>query len=258
MLKFSHEKRLSNNSAISMFENNNRNNDNNNNDNGPIRLRPLSISSVLLLVLFLSISFPESSSFGWFPRTRSVSQNMNIIGWKRCTGSRCSMTLNDDDDNNDEGEEKRKEKNIATSTKGMDKVVVVQTGCGCCHGRDITKASIRACRDAIEYNSIKIRTIIPGGYDAMRIHVQIGVPNLPSETTTNTTRTSSSSSVPLLDLDAIAAEFPYGQLIQPIDVVMGGGLLASNGMYIAGTSGQAKDDLTLAVACVTIGYNEKK
>jgi len=42
--------------------------------------------------------------------------------------------------------------------KGMDKVVMVQTGFGCCHGRDATKASIRAVRDAIDSNSVKVRT----------------------------------------------------------------------------------------------------
>jgi hypothetical protein len=53
--------------------------------------------------------------------------------------------------------------NSTNITKGMDRVAVVHTGLGCCHGRNATKAAIRAIRDAIDYNSVKIRTIIPGG-----------------------------------------------------------------------------------------------
>ena len=120
----------------------------------------------------------------------------------------------------------------------MDKVVVVQIGCGCCHGRNPTKAAVRACRDAIDYNSIKIRTIIPGGYDSMKIHVQIGVPQLVEND---------------IDLDEIAREFPYGTLL-PI-VVEAGGLLGSNTARLPGT-GEAKEDMTVAIACVTIGYDD--
>ena len=56
-----------------------------------------------------------------------------------------------------------------------------------------------------------------------------------------------------VDLQAVANEFPYGELL-PI-VVERGGLLASNGVNLAGT-GKPKEDMTLAVACVTIGYCE--
>lgn len=133
-----------------------------------------------------------------------------------------------------------------TTTKGMDKVVVVQTGCGCCHGRNVTKAAIRACRDAIEYNSVKIRTIIPGGYEAMKMHVQLGVPDI----NINGNDDGINNSV---DFEAVAKEFPYGTLL-PI-VVERGGLLASNGVKLAGT-GESKEDMTLAVACVTIGYDD--
>jgi hypothetical protein len=54
----------------------------------------------------------------------------------------------------------------------MGQVALVELGSGCCHGADATKAAIRACNDAIEWNSVKVRTIIPGGYDAMKLHVQ--------------------------------------------------------------------------------------
>lgn len=122
-------------------------------------------------------------------------------------------------------------------TKGMDYVVVVQTGFGCCHGRNPTKAAVRACQNAIDTNSVKIKTIIPGGYDAMKIHIQLGVPEGIGE----------------VNVGAIQAEFPYGTVL-PIEVQQGG-MLASNGIWQAGMA-EPKDDMTLAVVCVTIGYDE--
>jgi len=45
------------------------------------------------------------------------------------------------------------------------------------HGQDVTKAAVRAARNAIEFNSIpSIRKIIPGGYDAMKLDVILAVP----------------------------------------------------------------------------------
>ena len=45
------------------------------------------------------------------------------------------------------------------------------------HGQDATKACVRACRNAIEFNSLPaMRKLIPGGYEGMRLHVQLGVP----------------------------------------------------------------------------------
>ncbi len=126
-----------------------------------------------------------------------------------------------------------------SSTKGMDRVVIVQAGFGCCHGRNPTKAAVRACCNAIDSNSVKIRTIIPGGYEAMKIHIQIGVPD----------------GIGNVDVGAIQAEFPYGSLL-PIEVISGG-MLASNGIWQPGVA-EPKDDMTLAVACVTIGYDEPR
>ena len=96
-----------------------------------------------------------------------------------------------------------------STSKGMAKVALVELGSGCCHNTNSTKAAIRACNDAIEWNSVKVTTIIPGGYDALRLHVQIGVPS--PET---------------VDMDAVARCFPYGQLL-PV-AVEEGGLLGSS------------------------------
>ena len=119
--------------------------------------------------------------------------------------------------------------------KGMDRVCLVELGSGCCHGSNSTKAAIRACNDAIEWNSVKVRNIIPGSYDAMILHVQLGVPS--PET---------------VDVEMVASCFPYGKL-QPI-LVTRGGMLASS------REGLPDDEpnaglMTIACACVTVGYN---
>ena len=85
---------------------------------------------------------------------------------------------------------------VAPTSKGMTHVALVELGSGCCHGGNVTKAAIRACNNAIEWNSVKVRTIIPGSYDAMRLHVHLAVP-APEE----------------LDLDAVSDCFPYGNLL---------------------------------------------
>ena len=39
------------------------------------------------------------------------------------------------------------------------------------------RACVRACRNAIEFNSLPaIKKIVPGGYEAMRLHVKVGTP----------------------------------------------------------------------------------
>ena len=101
-----------------------------------------------------------------------------------------------------------------STSKGMAKVALVELGSGCCHGANSTKAAIRACNDAIEWNSVKVTNIIPGGYDAMRLHVQIAVP-----------------SPATVDVDAVARCFPYGQLL-PV-AVEEGGLLGSSRAGVA-------------------------
>jgi hypothetical protein len=138
----------------------------------------------------------------------------------------------------------------------MDRVAVVQTGLGCCHGRNVTKAAIRAIRDAIDYNSVKIRTIIPGGYDNLKIHLQLGVPsliNVLDEEADDSYNRASCGDGMALDTKAIMEEFPYGTVVMPLDIRTGG-LLASNGVKLAGT-GVPKEDMTLVVACVSIGYD---
>jgi uncharacterized protein (TIGR02058 family) len=125
----------------------------------------------------------------------------------------------------------------SAASLGMQQVLFVECGFGCDqHGQNATKAVVRACRSAIEFNSIpSIGKIVPGGYDNMKLHLQIGVPGPASQ----------------IDLTAVAAIFPYGQILSiQIDH---GGLLAHSGIALP-AMGDTNDDMIIAVACVTVGY----
>ena len=51
----------------------------------------------------------------------------------------------------------------------LSKVLIVESGFGCDqHGQSSTKAAVRACRNAIEFNSLPgLRDVIPGGKENM-------------------------------------------------------------------------------------------
>ena len=81
-----------------------------------------------------------------------------------------------------------------------------------------------------------MRQLIPGGYERMRLHVQLGVP--PAYINDS------------IDLEKVRAVFPYGQL--KIDVEPGG-LLADSGIALP-AMGDKNSDMIIAVACVTVGF----
>ena len=58
-----------------------------------------------------------------------------------------------------------------TRLPGMAHVLFIETGFGADqHGQNATKAAVRACRNAIEFNSIpSIAALIPGGYERMAL-----------------------------------------------------------------------------------------
>jgi len=74
-------------------------------------------------------------------------------------------------------------------------VLMVECGFGNdSHGQNATKAAKRACRNAIEFNSLSIKKMVPGGYEAMKLNVILAVPKKYQDT---------------LDLEDIATTFPY-------------------------------------------------
>jgi len=84
--------------------------------------------------------------------------------------------------------------------ESMDKVLFVESGMGCDQhgdreGGGATKAAVRACRNAIEFNSIPcIQELVPGGRPNMKIKIRLGVPAEAGE----------------VDLGAVCAVFPVG------------------------------------------------
>jgi uncharacterized protein (TIGR02058 family) len=104
------------------------------------------------------------------------------------------------------------------------------------HGQNSTKAAVRACRNAIEFNQIpSISDIVPGGRDNMKLDVLLAVPLTYQDG---------------LDLNVIRACFPYGQVRFQIQ---DGGMVATNGKAIA-SMGDKNEDMVIVCTAVTVGY----
>ncbi|KAL3132868.1 hypothetical protein ABBQ38_006789 [Trebouxia sp. C0009 RCD-2024] len=81
-------------------------------------------------------------------------------------------------------------------TSNLEQVLFVESGFGCDqHGQNATKACVRACRNAIEFNSIpSIEKLVPGGRNGLKLNIKIGTP-FPNT----------------VDLQEVRKVFPYGQ-----------------------------------------------
>lgn len=130
---------------------------------------------------------------------------------------------------------------VTTACDHVPNILFVECGFGCDqHGQTATKAAVRACRNAIEFNSIpRIGKLVPGGYEGMRLHVQLGVP----EKYLND-----------VDEEAVKAVFPYGDCRVDLEA---GGLLADSGIALE-AMGDKNRDMVIAVACVTVGYGDEE
>jgi uncharacterized protein (TIGR02058 family) len=96
--------------------------------------------------------------------------------------------------------------------------------------------TVRACRNAIEFNQIpSIANIIPGGREGMKLDVLLAVPEKYQAD---------------LDLEAIRAVFPYGQARFQIQV---GGMVATHGLVIP-EMGDKNEDMVVVCVAVTVGY----
>jgi uncharacterized protein (TIGR02058 family) len=95
---------------------------------------------------------------------------------------------------------------------------------------------VRACRNAIEFNSIpSIARIVPGGYDNMKLNVLLAVPPSYQQG---------------LQLDQVRAVFPYGSVCFQIQ---DGGMVSSSGIAID-SLGDTNEDMVVVCAAVTVGY----
>lgn len=99
-----------------------------------------------------------------------------------------------------------------------------------------TLAPVRACRNAIEFNSIpSIKRLVPGGYDSLKLDVLLAVP----------TKYRGS-----LDLGKVQEVFPYGSVRFQ---VQDGGMIAPSGIAID-ELGDKNDDMVVVCCSVSVGY----
>jgi uncharacterized protein (TIGR02058 family) len=104
------------------------------------------------------------------------------------------------------------------------------------HGQNATKAATRACRNAIEFNSIpSMKRLIPGGYDELKLDVLLAVPPKYRDS---------------LDLSQVQQVFPYGSIRFQLQ---DGGMVAPSGIAIE-RLGDTNDDMVVICAAVTVGY----
>jgi len=132
--------------------------------------------------------------------------------------------------------------NVEKHDSFMTKTLFVELGVGSDqHGQNGTKAAVRACKDAISFNSLPaIADIIPGGYGGMKLHVLVAAPI---------------DEYPV-NVDEVKKVFPYG--IVHVELVQGG-MVASSGIAIEAMGdgfeeGKANDDFIVVNAAVSVGY----
>lgn len=125
----------------------------------------------------------------------------------------------------------------STPSSFVSNVLFIECGFGNdSHGQSATKAAVRACRNAIEFNSIpSINRLVPGGYDKLKLAVLLAVPPKYQAG---------------LDLQVVAEVFPYGETEFTIQ---DGGMVAPSGIAID-TLGDTNDDMVVVCASVTVGY----
>lgn len=119
----------------------------------------------------------------------------------------------------------------------MEKLMFIETGMGIdVHGQDITKAAVRAVKNAIHFNSMPgIRSVLPGNsLDNMVVNVKLAVP-CDKET---------------LDVDSVKEAIPFGKVTVE---VMDGGMLTTSGIVIE-EKGDQNDLMYIVVASVEVGY----
>ena len=131
---------------------------------------------------------------------------------------------------------------------GFTQVLFVEMGYGADqHGQNVTKASVRAIKDAISWNSIpSLEKFVPGGNANVKVRLQLAVPfndcGAPEPRP------------PELDMEQIEACFAYGSLQKPISVIPGGARFDSMCNVPALGDSASDGSWLFAIACVTVGY----
>eukprot|EP00536_Pseudo-nitzschia_multiseries_P009865 jgi/Psemu1/201855/e_gw1.287.99.1 len=119
----------------------------------------------------------------------------------------------------------------------VETVLFVECGFGNdSHGQSATKAAVRACRNAIEFNSIpSVGPLVPNGYQGLKLDVLLAVPPKYKES---------------LDLSQVQEVFPYGSIRFQIQ---DGGMVAPSGIAIE-KLGDTNEDMVVVCAAITVGY----
>jgi uncharacterized protein (TIGR02058 family) len=119
----------------------------------------------------------------------------------------------------------------------VEKVMFIEIGMGVdLHGQDVTKAAVRAVKNAIHHNSMPgLRSVLPDqDINNMKINVRLAVPCDKEE----------------LNLQTIREALPYGQVEFEI---VDGGMLTTSGVILEDK--QDKNDLAyVVIAAVQVGY----
>lgn len=113
----------------------------------------------------------------------------------------------------------------------------IETGMGIdVHGQNITKAAIRAVKNAIHYNSMPgLRSVLPGNdINNMKVNVKLAVPCDKEK----------------LDIEAVKEALPFGMVTVE---VMDGGMLTTSGVVLE-EKGDKNDLMYIVVAAVEAGY----
>lgn len=129
---------------------------------------------------------------------------------------------------------------ISPPPTGMAAALFLEVGVGTDqHGQDLTKACVRAVKDAISFNSIpSLHSLVPGGRDHIVLRLQLAVPFKEGKK-------------PHIDLEKVCAAIPYGTIL-PVEVTHGGARFES--MCSVPSLGDTSDGWVVAIACVTVGY----
>ncbi|TCP25973.1 uncharacterized protein (TIGR02058 family) [Scopulibacillus darangshiensis] len=119
----------------------------------------------------------------------------------------------------------------------MEQIVFIETGMGVdVHGQNVTKAAVRAVKNAIHTNSMPgIRSILPEqSLENMHVNIKLAVP----------------CDADKLDHEEVKKAIPYGTVTVE---VLNGGMLTTSGIYLEDK--EDKNDLMYIVnASVEVGY----
>ncbi|WP_205091494.1 Lin0512 family protein [Thalassobacillus pellis] len=119
----------------------------------------------------------------------------------------------------------------------MDKVLFIQTGMGIdVHGQNVTKASVRAVKDAIHFNSMPgVEQALPEqSLDNMKVNVKLAIPKDHNQ----------------LDEKEVKETIPYGNV--SVEVVEGG--MATTSGIVLEDKNDSNDLMYIVNASVEVGY----